>query len=243
MLTTDIITRSLQKLGIGSAGEPIDTDDLVYCLSCFNILLDALAADRLTIYETKRDVYDLVAGTASYTIGDGAVWDGFRPMNIVRAGFINTSVNPINPMETPMRVYTDEEWASIVLKTLTNNICYGLWYQTGVPYGTIFPYPIPTVANEVALYVPTPLGEVAEDADGLNTDVVVPKGWRKMLITNLALEVADAFEKTPSALLIRQATTSLNMIKKQNSKPMVLAMPAGLIRQGRGRRFNILTNE
>lgn len=254
MTAEEVIRKAMQQLNMASAAEPLNDDDLVFGLSSLNTYIDDLANDRLMIFHTKRSVYDLVADQASYTIGDGADWDGFRPIEILRAGFLNTAVTPDEPLETPVKIFSDQQWADIGLKTLQNTICWGLWYDTGVrnvaednaaAWGTIYPYPVPSQANQMVLYVPTPLDEVPETEDGLATDLIIPRGYRRMFITNLALEIADAFEITPTPLLVSRAQNSKRNIRKSNSKPITLEIPSGLTSRGRGRirGYNILTNE
>lgn len=239
-----IIERGLKEIGVGAAGEPIDGEDLFYGLECLNDLIDSMKAVRLMIFEVRRRTFPLTATTASYTIGPTGTWSisSGRPEAIIRAGFVNTAVNPSSPLETPIHVYTDEEWASIGLKTLTSTVMWGLWYQTGVPNGTVFVYPILSVTGTIALYVSEPLSEVAEDENGLATEIVVPPGYRKMFKSHLALEMCDAFGIAPSENLIKRANDSMRMVQKANIKPALLRLPRGLSTR-RKRGYNLLTNQ
>src|SRR6516164_7443050 len=143
-------------------------------------MADAWEADRLTIQPTLRKTFDLVANQASYTIGPGGNWDDYRPEWIAAAGFVNTYVDPTNPLETPVDVYTDEVWARIALKTLTSTIVWGIWYErtysapTGL--GTVFVHPIITNIGKIALYYPVPMANITQDAAGLATSVLMPPG-------------------------------------------------------------------
>ena len=242
----ELIIGGLRELGVGAAGEPVDGEYLFYGLTVFNDLIDAMKANRLSVFELRRRTFNLIANTASYAIGPNATWDmdSGRPEVIVRAGFSNTVASADDPIETKVRVYTDEEWAAIGLKTLTSTIVWGLWYQTGVADGTVYPYPIPSasVTAGMVLYLPEPLAEVAEDDDGLATEVVVPPGYRRMFRTNLALEMADYFGIEPSGNLLKRANNSMRAVQKANIKPALLRLPRGLINRKRG-RFNLLSNQ
>jgi len=126
MTAQDIIIGALNELQVAAAGEPIDSEDLYLGLSFFNTFIDALKALRLGVFKTIRSTFTISANTESFNLGPGATWDTgtgtTRPEVIVRAGFVNTTSNPTEPLETPIHVYTDEEWAAIGLKTLTSTI-------------------------------------------------------------------------------------------------------------------------
>lgn len=235
-----IVVSAMGALGIGVGGEPVDEEDVYLGLEHFNDFIDGLKAVRLGTFELRRTAFALSSNTASYAIGPGAVWDigaaGTRPEAIVRAGFVDS-----NGYETPIRIYTDEEWADTALKSQTNTQVYAIWFQTGVPNGTIWVVPILNGATgSIALYLPYPLNEVAEDENGLAATIVVPPMWRRMLKNNLAIEMADDFNIVPSAALIKKANDSMRAVQKANIKPALLQLPAALLRRRGG--YNIRTN-
>ena len=245
-IVQQVIIDALRELNIVAAGEPADGEDLFDGLRCFNDFVDAMKAVRVNIWELRRRTFNLTGGTASYAIGPNATWDmdSGRPETIVRAGFSNTVASASDPLETPVHVYTDEEWAAIGLKTLESTIVWGLWYQTGVPNGTVYPYPVPSasVTSGMVLYLSEPLDEVTEDEDGLATTLTMPPGYRRMMRTNLAVEMADNFGVNPSAVLLKKANDSLRVIQKANIKKVTLRIPGGLLRRGR-HGYNIKSNQ
>lgn len=247
-----IIEQSLKELGVGAAGEPIDPEDYAIGQLRFNMMVDDFKAERLMIYEVLRNEFNVTTNTASFSIGPGGDWDvPTRPLAIVRAGFINTFVSTDEPLETPIHIYTDEEWAAINLKNLTSTIAWGLWYETSykqtAPIGTgrIFLYPILTQANKVALYLPQAIDELPDNETGLATTVYVPPGYRRAFMNSLAIDLADAFGIEPKASLVTKWKLSMKRVKRSNSKAATLRLPRMLTRMshhGRG-GYNILTNQ
>ena len=237
-----IIILGLQELGVAAAGEPVDSEYLLYGILKFNDLVDQLAAYRLTVWELKRQTSAIAAGATSYTVGTGATINIPRPEQILRAGLLNTNVSASDPLETPIHMYSDEEWARIGRKTLESNIAWGAWYQRAVPNGILFIHPILTVAQQIALYVPLAMAEVTEDETGLATSIVTPPGYRKMFATQMALEMADYFKITPSNNLMRKAVIAMDFVCRANATPMTLRLPRSLSTGGARRGFNIKSN-
>lgn len=237
-----IILMAFGEIGIGGAGDPLQSEDLMTGLEKLNDFFDAMKAYRLDVWEMRRDLWDLSANTQDYTIGPTGTWTGQRPMQILRAGFVNTYVNPTLPLETPVQILTDEQWASINLKTLTSTIVGQIWYQTKMPDAIVHVFPIITTTGKLALYVPVPIDEVSEDAAGLQTTIVCPPGYRKMFRTNLAIELAPDYGVTPSNELKLTAMNALKRAERANATPMTLSLPPGLAGRFHRKGFNILTN-
>ena len=240
--TLQIIERALRDLGVGAAGEPIEPEDMMTGLYCFNDFVDTLKSYNLTIWRTKRATFPMTGSTASYTIGPGGTWDTQRPTGIFKAGFLSAA-SPT--LETPVHVYSDEEWVFISLKTMTNTMTWGIWYDKTMTLGrgTIYVYPILNVTGTIVLYLKEALEEVAEDETGLEEIIYVPPGYRRMLSSNLALECADEFGITPSANLVQRAQRSMDFVTRSNATKSTLKLPAGVNVSRSRRNYNILTNQ
>lgn len=242
----DIITHVLREINVIDYNETASGPNAYFVLSRLVLLADAWQADRMTIQATERKVFDLVANQASYTWGVGGNWNAYAPERVAAAGFINTFVNPTNPLETPVDIYPDEIWARIALKTLTSTIVWGIWiertYSNTTSLRTVFVHPIITNIGKMALYYPIPWNNVTIDDAGLNTTLVLPPGYFQAIIDNLVVNSADAFEKIPTALQIEKAKNSLRVIKRSNVLPAIARLPKRLMRRVR-RGYNILVNQ
>ena len=249
-----ILEHGMKELAVGAAGEPIQPEDMADGLIRFNMLIDSWKAERLMIYKVLRELYTISANVASYTLGPSGVWaTPTMPLAIVRAGFVDTTV-PSAPIELPVYVYTDEEWARVVQKNITSTIIRGLWYRTDYTTnaqadpagtGTAFVYPVCTRSAQMALYLPVAIDEVASDeTTAFTTTILVPPGYRKAMVTSMAMELADMFEIDPSPRLVAKWNMAMKIVKRANTKPMTLALPRALTRRGRGGGgYNILTNQ
>lgn len=237
MLVSDVATDALLELNIIANGETPKAAYLATCMRRYNMILDTWKAQLSMIYQLKRELLATVANQASYTIGPGGNWNIARPEVINGAGFVNTAVNPAQPLETPMSIYVDEEWQAIGLKTQTSTVPWSIWYETTFPLGTIHVNPVPTVVAQVALYVPTPMTEAAT----LATVLYMPPGYRALSVYAVARDIASSFERTVSRDLNDKYKAALTVVKRGNAKPMKLWMPRRLTARGGG--YNILTNQ
>jgi hypothetical protein len=233
MTGAQLVQRALARLGAIGATDVPDGDDLAKGLELLNAFVDGLGAERLSMYKLLRTAKTLASGTASYTIGTGGDISIVRPLTIQRAGLI-TNTSDATPMEVPIRVYHDDEWAGIVQKTLTGTLLQGIWYDHDFAssMGRIYVWPIPSGSTtQLILYTPVAVSEFDE-----TTDVVLPPGYERMLEYNLACECADAWEKPLNPRTERIAATTLSRLKGVNLRPTRLAMPPGMpgLRRGRG---------
>jgi hypothetical protein len=228
----------LQELNVIAFNETPKTVDQYLVLRKFNMLLDSWRGDSLLVNKLTRQVFDLAAATQSYTIGSGATWNTQRPEEIYRAGLLDVTSNPTDPTEYEVTVLTDEEWASIALKTQGGQTV-AIWYEKSMPNGRIYAWPIPDAAYDMVLYTPVPLVDVAESDAGLATVLSLPPGYRRMIVNNLAMESADSFEKPITATLSGKADASMEIVKRRNARPSVLKLPAELTRRAHGFRLTL----
>lgn len=215
--------------------------------AALNALLDGWLNQRLLVYEVTRVVEDVNANQGSYQIGPGAAdWNDVPlPDRIEFAGLIQLFPEaPTEPStELPLAVINALDWASIAVKTLTSSIPQKLWYQRSYPIGTIWLWPIPQVANQIALYLWNQIAQYATPED----NVVLPAGYLRALQYNLAVEL-DARPWTvkvpmaPGAYKI--AAESLSWVKTMNRPEMDLIMRCdrALVGDGRG-RWDITSNQ
>lgn len=236
MLVSELITLSLNDLGVYGVGRTPSGPDMALGLNKFILMLDTLKAVRLSIFRLQRTTYSVVANTQSYTIGSGGTWNGFRPQNIERAGFINSS-QPT--MELPVHVDTDEEWAETITKSLTGNFPTNLWYDRNYPLGVIWLWPLPTQAGTMVLYVPTPVTTTPT----LATDLSLPPGYLEMYVANLNLRLAGPFRRPVDQDMRNMANNSLRIVATSNSRGAKMNIPsqAKTFRFVDG-RYNILTD-
>lgn len=216
------IDGALQEIGVLASGETAQGSEGEEALNIANDFLDALGAERLSMFSVLRTPKTLVSGTASYTVGSGG------DINIVRPLWIDTAMLVIDtsattPTEVKIDVLTDGEYAAWPSKTLQASQPSAIWYDHAwsAGLGRIYPLPIPNVGTtQLVLY--TPQQPASQFADYNTTSYTFPPAVRRMLRKNLALELAPSYPGcTVSPLLIGQANQSKAQFKSSNVRPLL----------------------
>lgn len=212
----DTITAALQDLGIYEAGATPAAEDSALALARVNEWIDGLANQDLTIYTIARTLWTLTSA-ASYTVGTGADVDVVRPVSpqaITNIGFQDTSVSPtLERMLGPC--LTEDAYAAIPQKALTSVYPQFFYYNPTMPTGTLIPYPLPTSSTlQGVLYTQTALTQFA----ALTTTLTLPPGYARFFRTNLTIEIAGAFQASPSPALVQAAMESMRDIKRTNTR-------------------------
>lgn len=225
--------------GLARPGRTASTEELADGLVRLNNMIDAWGVQRLTMYQLLRTVEPLISGQASYTVGTGGNIPIVRPDQIDYARLIiDTSADPVT--EIDLTVWTDQQWAAISQKELTNPLVQGIYYDRGwtAGLGIIYPWPIPDVGTtELVLYTKQALTAFAD----LTTVYTFPPGYVEALQYNLALRLAPEFGGLRDQATMQLAREALGLIKRANIQPVVATMDSALI--PRGEYFDWRTGE
>lgn len=215
----DIITGAAKLIGVAYKSEALSADEAADGLVSLNDMLGEWSNDSLLIYSPTLEVFSLVSGTASYTIGSGQTFNTTRPITIKNA-FVRLS-----SVDYPLTIISTVEYNAIPVKATSGPPEY-LVYNNAYPAGTIKLYPTPTGGS---LYIESnkPFTSFA----ALTTTVDLPPGWNKALRYNLALEMAPEYGVEPAALaiIVEQAKRSKGALKRSTSAniPMPLLSEFG----------------
>lgn len=218
MTGMELITSALRLAGVIGDDETPSDPMAEQARDVLNLLIDAWAADRLTIPAKLRNVFTLTANDGSYTIGSGGDLNVTRPLDIAQgdAGVMPTAGDDF---EIPMRVLSDQEYARRSFKADTAAYPTELYYDRRwvAGLGTILLFPIQDVSGvRLVLYLPT--GQVSEFAD-LTTDYTFAPGYKRALRTNLAVDLANEYGRAVTDKLERDAMKALGVIKRVNVHP------------------------
>ena len=217
------IAGALQELGVLATGETVQGSEGSEALDIANDFLDALGAERLSMFSVLRTVKTLAASTASYTIGTGGSIDIVRPLWIDTATLVVDTAATI-PTEIEIEVLTDAAYAVWPSKTLEASQPSAIYYDHAwsAGLGRIYVLPIPDVGTtQLVLY--TPQQPAAQFADFNTTSYTFPPAFRRMLRKNLALELLPSYPGVqPSPLLLKQAMESKTQFKAANLRPLQL---------------------
>jgi hypothetical protein len=211
----DFAKRALTLLGVVAPTDDVSAEDGDLALEILNNWIDSLGTERQALYYVARTTKTLTANTATYTIGSGGAINIVRPVWIDNAGLIINTADTY-PVEIPIRVMTDDEWAQRAQKTLPSNLLLGIYYDHNwsAGLGLIYVWPIPNVGTtQLVLYTPTALSEFAD----LSTNYTFPPGMRRTITYNLANELAPFYPmQQPDPRIGQIAAQSLMYVKRAN---------------------------
>lgn len=233
MTANDLIARSMRTLGVLASGETATSDEASDGLTVLNNMVDMWATERLTIYTTTRNVFDLSSSTQEYTIGSGGTFDIVRPLWISAASIIiDKTASASEKLELPLPAgLTVTQWQEVAIKGLESTYPTQFYYDDNWVAGLakISVWPIPRTANsQLVLYVPTALTQFAD----LTTAYTFPPGYEETLRYQLALRLGPEFgvPVTPDVRLL--AMQSLGNIKRVNIHTEELSIDAALMAHG-----------
>lgn len=215
----DVIQDALQDLGVIQAGETPSAEDSAFCLTRVARLVDEWRAERLQIYSITRTTHALTSGTSTYTIGPSGDFNIVRPVYVEKVRFLDTSMTP--NIELPLQPLTDDAYAEIAIKTLSSTYPSVYYINPTYPTLTLIFWPVPSSTTLTGvIYCPTALVEPTATSDSF----AAPPGYRRMITTALALEIAPGFEKEPPPSLVQAARDSMADVKRANFRMMDMAI-------------------
>ncbi|MCK5608073.1 hypothetical protein KAR91_39700, partial [Candidatus Pacearchaeota archaeon] len=130
-----------------------------------------------------------------------------------------------------------EEYARISAKT-TQGRPDRLYYNPAYSLGKIYLYLTPDTAEDLHMDLIVPLSEISAVGDTVD----LPSEYKRMLIYNLALDIAPEADIEDWPELVRIANESKRFVKRLNIQPVPLMRMDNAL-NGRGRRYNIDSDE
>jgi hypothetical protein len=124
--------------------------------------------------------------------------------------------------------FTDlDNYKRYLLKNVLGPWPYVASYQPTFPYGTLYVYPAPGASYTAHIFSDLILSEFASTT----AQYSLPPGYTRALKKLLALELAPAYGKAPSAELRVQAKDAYNLIKGTNQTPVpVMEFDSAIVR-------------
>lgn len=242
----DLVRDSLLTIGAIGSGENIPADAMADAIRSLNRMLGSWSVDGFLIYQYVREVFQLTAGKADYTIGLEGDFDTTRPVQISEASssdanVIVTELTPFIPgdpmadpptedipatysteirsvIETPVRILTLTEWAQIPDKRIQSQYVSCLYQHGTNPLEKISVYPVPSVASALVLYTQKAL----LSSSSPNTVLNLPPGYEEALMYGLAGRLCPQYGKQMTPEVAAVANEAVANIKRQNTKPLLM---------------------
>lgn len=210
----EICQDALIEIGANGPADAMTAEDGAYALRVLNRMVQKWSTEELSVYTVNRDLYPLVAGTASYTLGTGGVWNAPRPARIQMAAVL---VNTARPIEIPVQILTDEEWRDVSVKTTPSTFPTKIWITGNVPLNTVFCWPVPQDSTvQMVIYS---WGRVNEFTS-LNDTVVLPLGYEEALVTNLGMALSNSYGVQVGPALQQRAFSAKAALESLNVDPL-----------------------
>lgn len=207
----DLVKGALRLLGAVDANSPLTANEAEDGRAVLNQMLEAMSTEGLVVYTVKKETFDLVGGTGSYTMGPSGTWNTQRPVRIDSAKYL------VGTEEYDLDILTDQEWQAIDDRTL-GGFPEAIHNSGASPLAVISVYPVPSASEKLVLYTWQQLTEYAS----VNDLVQLPAGYRHMLRFNLAVELAPEWGIEPSQIVYQTAQKSKGDIKRINYQPIYL---------------------
>lgn len=200
-----IITKAMQKAGIVTKTETIDADEANDALDALNAMLSSWSNDSMMIYARSWEFFNLVGGQAQYLIGPGAAdFDTVHPIDIVEA-----YIRVAELTDYDVAIVNDEIYTSQITLKSAPGIPEWLNYDNNFPIATIKLFPVPPTAYQLFILSEKILSQFA-----LEDEVNLPPGWERMLVYNLAVEIAPDYDQEVPASVQSIAVMSKSLVKK-----------------------------
>lgn len=228
-----IITDALLDLGVLADEEVPTASQAAGALRKLNNMIDAWGLESLLLYGDQSYVLPFTAGKGVYTIGPGGDFNISRP-NVISAAYTRDSyLPPTSTFDTPLMIYTDEQWQDSPLKGQTAAWPnWGIWFNYTYPLIQAYVNPIPATSQyQLVIWTTGVLGNLT-----LDQVIALPAGYKRALTSNLVIDLASSYEREPSASTVQIAQTSKANIKVQNFQLNTLSVP------GMGGQYDIVSN-
>ena len=220
----DLIKLALKKARVLGTGDILSNEDAQDALDTVNLMLDSWSLDRLFVFVEELHTFS-TDGSESYTIGLGGDFEAARPNKIVSA------YAQVNSISYPMEILDNgQQYDAIRLKSLGGIWPSCVWLEKTAPLATLHFWP--TGSAEVRLRFTSAL----QQFPALNTPIALPTGYKKLIVDNAAVELAQAHNTDISPLVIQSAANAIARVKRANSQPVTRALEVAMVssRYGQG---------
>lgn len=222
---SDIITQAMQEIGAIDPNEVPQGPEMASGLIKLNRMLDAWNTDKRYVWTEEFDQYPITPNLQPHTIGpSGTFVVNQRPVKLMSAQIILQNNTPSNNIRYPINIRDDQWWAQKSAYAVTGTLPTDLYYSSDWPNGSLFLWPVPTVAYLLELVTWTIINQVK-----LTDSMCLPPGYSDAVIYSLAISLCPSYEKPASRELILLAKTAMDRIFSPNiDSPRISTRDAGI---------------
>lgn len=211
IIALDLLKSSLRLLNAIAVGETPTAAETQDGLTVLNDLLETWSTENLTVYTTDDQVFSLVPGQATYTLGPTGNWNGLRPIQIASA------YTRYQGIDFPLAEVTDERYNLIPLKSQPGQIPVFFRFDADFPLASVTLWPVPNQATQITLTCNKQFTTGVTSA----SVIAYPPGYSRALRYALAVDIASEFQVPLPQLVSDIARESKAKIKRANIKPQI----------------------
>ena len=139
---SDIIYGALRLISSATPGEAIEGTEANNALVVLNQMLAAFSMEWGLINVPTLEVFPLIVGQTSYTMGVGGNFNTVRPDTIFNQWLFDTS----SGIRYPIKMLSDNQYNIITLNTI-QSIPKAIFYDPQYPLGIIYIYPVASLTT------------------------------------------------------------------------------------------------
>jgi hypothetical protein len=231
-----VIGAMFSDLGIFQPGDVVPAPDANGALVRLNTLISGLQLSPRAMPFIEREVFDVVAGQSTYTIGPGGDFDTIRPMALTGTSLLQPSTGAtVGRNEIARALITNDAYEAINLKDLQSamwtNVFFNPTYADGLASVRLWPVPN-TTSNAFVMY----RGDAVQGFTNLTTQDDYQVGLFELLEYNLGKRVAPSYGGTGwTSELEALRIEATSQFKRQNYRLSDLAVDPAMTRNIRTR--------
>lgn len=216
----DMITESMEMIGVGAEGEVLSAAALNSGLNSLNLLLSMWGGRNLMTTAEIGEIFALTASQESYLMGVNSValptdFNTTKPSRIISAFVRDTG----NSLDHPIKLISRDEYNNILFKS-TYGIPEQLAQDPGATQQTnqvmtlyLYPGPDASAVYNLHLFSEKPLTWVSTLDDSINVEDI----YIAAIVPNLARILAQKYGKALHPETIKMAEDTLSVIETINS--------------------------
>lgn len=213
----DLWRDALLEIAVIDPLDPVPPEMLDLALLRTNGILNQWNATQEATYNVTFPTFTLTPLLSPHTIGPtGTFTATSRPVAIIGANLqVGTGTNLVN---LPIEVVDDAWWLAQPVPNIQSGIPTQLYYSPDWPNGSLYFWPVPSVAYGVQLETRQVLAEVTS-AD-YSTDFSMPPGYQRALTLTLAEDLTGPLPVQLSPKLVQKAAEARAIVFANNNAPV-----------------------
>ena len=221
---------ALLEIGVVDPIEAVAPELQALGLDKINRIINDWNADHGATYVEEFASHTLTAGLNPHTIGSSSATFTVtqRPVSIEWANIV------ISDVRYPVAIRDAQWYANLPDRTVEDSIPTDLYYATGWPNGSLYLYPVASIARSLELWTRAVLSSLT--AGGT---VTLPPGYENALMLTLAESLTNPLSVAVPPLLAQQAREARGRVWANNiTVPRLVTRDSGMPSSGAAGGFN-----